>query len=331
MSNKSQPQRKFTQTFVLAEQLNGYFVLNDIFRYIIDDEDEEEATEGEEVEPMHTEAASGHQEEASAVEEIVPGTLTNSEDPAVQEHDASIVDKGLEEAIKEDAATEEVSKEEVNGEASVDSTEPMLDQESSAEVPASDSEPVKEVDIEELKTEEITEPEKPQDPVPTPLASPPKAAAQPAAPAPAPTKPALPKTWANLVAGNKLAAAAVPTIPAASASAPTPQPKSAPPPAPTAQPALSTAAQTAPATQVAPVAQDTEQNSGSEWQTAGHDHGKKQTKPQSSAVVIDGNRGYIKNVGENIDAGALRAHLNKLGEVLYFDVNRAKVSNVNDF
>ena len=34
ISNKSQPHRKFTQTFVLATQTNGYFVLNDIFRYL---------------------------------------------------------------------------------------------------------------------------------------------------------------------------------------------------------------------------------------------------------------------------------------------------------
>src|SRR5271154_1294944 len=40
MSNKSEPHHRFVQTFVLAEQPNGYFVLNDIFRYLNDDEDE---------------------------------------------------------------------------------------------------------------------------------------------------------------------------------------------------------------------------------------------------------------------------------------------------
>lgn len=39
ISNKSEPSRKFIQTFVLAEQPNGYYVLNDIFRYLVDDED----------------------------------------------------------------------------------------------------------------------------------------------------------------------------------------------------------------------------------------------------------------------------------------------------
>jgi len=46
ISNKNQPWRKFAQTFFLAEQTNGYFVLNDIFRYLKEDEheDEESAT-----------------------------------------------------------------------------------------------------------------------------------------------------------------------------------------------------------------------------------------------------------------------------------------------
>lgn len=33
MSNRDEPWKKFLQTFFLAEQPNGYFVLNDIFRY----------------------------------------------------------------------------------------------------------------------------------------------------------------------------------------------------------------------------------------------------------------------------------------------------------
>lgn len=49
MSNASGPWRKFTQTFFLAEQPNGYYVLNDIFRYLKEDgEDEDEEEEEEE-------------------------------------------------------------------------------------------------------------------------------------------------------------------------------------------------------------------------------------------------------------------------------------------
>lgn len=46
MSNKDGPWRKFAQTFFLAEQPNGYFVLNDIFRYLKEEEEtEQEAQE----------------------------------------------------------------------------------------------------------------------------------------------------------------------------------------------------------------------------------------------------------------------------------------------
>ncbi|GAA5993795.1 hypothetical protein JCM5350_007673 [Sporobolomyces pararoseus] len=41
MSNSNGPWRKFAQTFFLAEQPNGYFVLNDICRYIKEEGDEE--------------------------------------------------------------------------------------------------------------------------------------------------------------------------------------------------------------------------------------------------------------------------------------------------
>ena len=47
MSNKGEAWKKFVQTFFLAEQPNGYFVLNDIFRFLkeesVEDGDEPEA------------------------------------------------------------------------------------------------------------------------------------------------------------------------------------------------------------------------------------------------------------------------------------------------
>jgi Nuclear transport factor 2 (NTF2) domain len=42
MSNRGEPWRKFVQTFFLAEQPNGYFVLNDIFRFLKEESDESE-------------------------------------------------------------------------------------------------------------------------------------------------------------------------------------------------------------------------------------------------------------------------------------------------
>jgi hypothetical protein len=43
MSNRGEAWKKFVQTFFLAEQPNGYFVLNDIFRFL-----KEETAESEE-------------------------------------------------------------------------------------------------------------------------------------------------------------------------------------------------------------------------------------------------------------------------------------------
>ena len=37
LSNRDEPSQKFAETFFLAEQPNGYFVLNDIFRYLKED------------------------------------------------------------------------------------------------------------------------------------------------------------------------------------------------------------------------------------------------------------------------------------------------------
>ncbi|KAF8637880.1 hypothetical protein AX17_002503 [Amanita inopinata Kibby_2008] len=51
MSNHGEPWRKFVQTFFLAEQPNGYFVLNDIFRFLkeeaVESDDAGEAAEAE--------------------------------------------------------------------------------------------------------------------------------------------------------------------------------------------------------------------------------------------------------------------------------------------
>ncbi|KAJ8110824.1 hypothetical protein OPT61_g6424 [Boeremia exigua] len=76
ISNKGQPHKRFAQTFVLAEQTNGYFVLNDIFRYLAEDSEEEEVQEA---------AANGTEEPAStatasAEQEVSQGEVASSEE-----------------------------------------------------------------------------------------------------------------------------------------------------------------------------------------------------------------------------------------------------------
>jgi hypothetical protein len=47
MSNAGEPWRKFVQTFFLAEQPNGYFVLNDIFRFLKEETVEDDTSEAD--------------------------------------------------------------------------------------------------------------------------------------------------------------------------------------------------------------------------------------------------------------------------------------------
>ena len=311
MSNKSAPTQKFVQTFVLAEQPNGYFVLNDIFRFIKDDEvAEDDVVEAEPV-------------EASAVEEE-PKTLTSSNEPEAQEHDAQQLDEKLEEEVvrsEEKAASEETPLS--NG---IPTTEPS---EPAQVEPEISTEPTESEEVAPEPETVAEEPaaiaaEKPRDPDPTPVASPPKQA--PAVPAQAPTpavppKPAAPKTWANMVAANRAAPVPV-AIPAATpspAGAPT-QPKAAPQqPAP-----LSNAASSA----VNEESQNTVPPSpGAGWQTAGQENPKRQGRQQSVSGFEQKNgiAGYVKNVTDRVDASILKQTLASFGKLDYFDVSRPKV------
>lgn len=296
ISNKSQPHRKFTQTFVLATQTNGYFVLNDIFRYLIEEEDEIEA------EPQ-TETGAQIEAPKPAVEETQPDaapaqekpkTLTSSTDPAAVEQDAQHVDKTIEKKLLSS---------EVNGDA-----------EASPVIPPA----------------EISEtPERPTEPEPTPAASPPKQApAQPAAPA-AP-KPVIPKTWANLAASaNKTPGA--PKAAAQAAPAAPRQPPSKPAAAPTAPAAASAPVAPAAAREEAPANDSTD-----EWTAVGGNHNRQQSRqvnnqqqhqPQQPAGPQ--RRGFIKNVNENVTLEDLKEALEKVSKVVDCDISRVKVGTTH--
>lgn len=319
ISNKSAPHKKFTQTFVLAGQTNGYFVLNDIFRYIVEEEDEviaEDAQEEQVQEPAPTAAA----------ESTEPETLTSSADPAAIEEAAAKVDKELEEQVASEApAAEEVEAPEspING---TDGAE-AADSEPITTVPVTDTEAPEAVP--EPSVPEPIQEEKPKDPDPTPVASPPKqASAQPAAPvaqpAPsAPSKPAAPKTWATLAAAAARVTPAVPVPQASASAAPQAQPKAAPVATQAAPATSSPASAGAPAREPSPVASQQD-----EWTSVGGDHKRQQSKAQAAAGAqeIPQHRAYIKNVSESIDNKTLRDELEKYGEILYFDVARQKAS-----
>ena len=325
MSNKSQPQRKFTQTFVLAEQTNGYFVLNDIFRYIAD---EEEELEGEELQRTQIEAASGYQEPTVVVTDTVPHTLTNSTDPAEQEQNVAMRDRKLEEVVKEDPEVVEADPAAVNSDeipAYVDLAHPEdVTDEVIADAPSTpEAEVIEAAAVEEVKINDIAEPEKPKEPEPSPTVSSPTPAPSQVA-APSPTKPAMPKTWANMVAGNRIV---TPAVPAASStvSSSASQPKAAPP-AQIQVPPTPTAPSVDESTPQELDQVGTPLSSGSEWQSVGHEHGRKQTRPQAAQMPIDNARAYIKNVTDDIEPDVLKSYLQKFGEVRFFDISRPKVS-----
>ncbi len=344
MSNKSQPRRKFVQTFVLAEQTNGYFVLNDIFRYLKDDE--EELVEGDEAQRDQAAATSDVQEPAPTAEDPTPKTLTSSEDTAAQEHDAEQVDKELEEVIRHDESAEkEVSPPPaavVNGtpvpEAELAEAEDApaaattTDEDPKEEAPPSTAEAAEAVAASESPVpEEVLQMERPESPKPSPVAEPAKPEpAPPAAQAP-PPKPAAPKTWASLAASaNRVA---IPKAPASSTSPAQQQPKAAPPapvpaPAPSSAPSApaseTLAATPAPARESSPATSQGDSSAG--WQAVGGDN-KRQSRAhaQSSAAEQPTTRAYIKNVHEGIEGDALRAALSKYGELRYLDIARPRV------
>ncbi|KAE9405048.1 hypothetical protein BT96DRAFT_964064 [Gymnopus androsaceus JB14] len=189
MSNNSGPWRKFVQTFFLAEQPNGYFVLNDIFRFL-----KEDSVEGEADEPEPAAVA----DEPAPASEPVPAPPEFMREPSppppvevvdttaapVEEPSVTVAD------IAEPAPAPEPAAQ-LNGyEAEKPPTPAPV---SKSPTPAPPSPPPPAVAAAE----------------PSPSPAPPVAAAPPpapiAAPAPVPAAPPaapVPKTWANLAATN---------------------------------------------------------------------------------------------------------------------------------
>ncbi|EHY59381.1 hypothetical protein HRR83_001345 [Exophiala dermatitidis] len=292
MSNKSEPHHKFVQTFVLAEQPNGYFVLNDIFRYLSDDVDE--IVEDEQPQP-----------EVPAEEPATPAEGLTDPQPRVEEtvateEAAEKVDEKLEEDKKESS---EAAATEVNG--AVIPTP--------AEQPAEATEtPATSAPATEAQAASSPAPEQQQAaPEPTPKTETSTETA-PAAPAPVEAPPAK-KTWASMLGGGSKA----PAVPALPATTPAAQQK-APRPSQAAQPAK-TPAEPAAST-IAATGNANSQSNG--WQTAEHSKKGKgpQNKPASEGTVL----AYIKNVNDKVDARVLREVLERYGELKYFDVSRPK-------
>ena len=305
ISNQGQPHKRFVQTFVLAEQTNGYFVLNDIFRYLAEDPEEEEEQQ-EQAAP-----ANGVTEPAPTA--VVPeNTELKSDEVATSDETLNKVDDKLQEVAKEEPAVEEVTPA-----APAQQVPEEVEQPAAEEAPAAVEE--KATEEPQAPAEEITEPQKPAAP-----AQPAQKASTVAMPS-GPPKPAAPRTWASLAASAHKVATPVVNAPVSQQAASQPKAAAA---AATSAPAQSVAATpsqpAAPAREQSPV---TSQGEAAGWQTA-TGHKKEQSRAQNAGPAADPDqkRAYIKNVYSQVEEGALRAALTKFGEIEYLDISRGKVS-----
>ena len=333
ISNKSQAHKRFTQTFVLATQTNGYFVLNDIFRYLNDEEDEPEAdVEAGVEEAAEVTEAVGEPPESDAITAVhEPKTLTSSVDPVAVEQDAQQVDKELEQKVlkEQPQAPEEPA---VNGSPEQEAEEEPVEEEPTPAVIATEEVPA--ATAASTVGDENLKPEAPKDPEPTPSESPaPAKAATP--PPPAAPKPTAPKTWASLAASANKVATPAPPAPsptstsqgksASSTAKPVPAARATTPTAPAASSSsVPQVASSAPAAQrdVSPAAG----SQGEEWTPVGGSHTRQQSRQVPTPYEAPSNRGYIKNVHSGINTEELNAALNEVAEVIYFDVAPEKVS-----
>jgi hypothetical protein len=293
MSNKSEPHHKFVQTFVLAEQPNGFYVLNDIFRYLNEDEDEivddQEAAEQE--------IAQGeHSSPAILVQEVEQSQETVTDEAAAEQIDRSLEEVAKAEkqepapgpnGISDTVALEKDALAEDN-EQMPTSTKEMSEDTHKSPSAAGDDDPAAEESV--LALEPI-----------------PARSLEPAESSPIPQAPAAKKTWANMVGAK---APALPAPPVSSVPSAASQPR--------VQKSAQTALPQSPSGEAAPATVP----QGNGWQMA--EHSKKQSRPQARS----GNEqvlAYIKNVTEKIPASDLRAALEQFGELKYFDVSRPKV------
>ena len=190
MSNHGDPWRKFVQTFFLAEQPNGYFVLNDIFRFLKEDTVEDDVSEAE---PAPAIPAS----EPEPVEEPAPEPVAESESSSPREPTPPPAPVPEEEptTVQADPPTPPPAPETQLAEPNGYHHEESEPEPTPAPVAPSEPEPVLEASP-EPEPAPAPEPETPRTASPTP---PPAPVPQTFAPAPAPAKSA-PKTWASLAA-----------------------------------------------------------------------------------------------------------------------------------
>ncbi|KAF3937166.1 hypothetical protein ABW19_dt0200956 [Dactylella cylindrospora] len=303
MTNNGEPSRRFCQTFFLAEQTHpqGYYVLNDIFRYL-KDEEEEEDVEYEAPAEETAEAPVEPTAEAAIVAEDSEPEVEATEEPETEEIAAA--------ADKEEAKEEKPEEVEVEEAPVVPADEPAEEPAEPEPEPEQVEEPVAPVPVVPAVPVVPTE-ATPAEPTVQPPVEPVKEVSQTPPPVPQePPKPVKPSSWAALLQGNK------PSQPAAAAPVAAPAPATttpAPAPAPTTS-----------ATPAAPAAQ-----SKDGWQTT---ESRRQNRPVSISGAPEGQTlGFVKNVTERVTARALREALSKFGAIKSLEVIHSRVCAFVEF
>lgn len=317
ISNKGAEPKKFVQTFVLAQQPAGYFLLNDIMRYINEGEEEHVEGAGEETAAAPTAEPEAPQELAAEAE----AEKTEPEEASQAPLDAQAVDKKLDEVssvAKEDPAT---AATEVPVEPAPVAQEATLSKPEVAEPTPEPEKVAQEIAEEETKKADI-----PKEPSPTPAP-----ARAPVAEPEKPKEPPKPMSWASRVAAAAGSAAPKPVVPLPAKTTATPaQPAQSRPAAAAPAAAQTTApAQTAAAPTQSANKENKETKEESEWRMA---DSKRQSRQHSVAPTPekDGTLAYVKFVTEKVKDDELRAALSSHGELVYFDINRSKVSDSRD-
>ena len=197
MSNRGEPWRKFVQTFFLAEQPNGYFVLNDIFRFL--KEESVESDEGEQeqstIEAEQVSAPSLPEADPPLSPQSVSPTLVDVQAPEPVQT-ASPIPSAAPAEEASPAPESPVAEPYANGHADIEHEVPEILAPAPREkspTPEPESSPT------------VESPAPAASPAPPPAASPvpsqPPAPVAPSQPAQPPAPP-VPKTWANLAAAN---------------------------------------------------------------------------------------------------------------------------------
>ncbi|KAI5815384.1 hypothetical protein BZA77DRAFT_85882 [Pyronema omphalodes] len=317
MSNNGLPNRKFSQTFFLAEQPNGYYVHNDILRFLKDDEEDLEDTNEYEAVEQEEEIIA---EVAEAIEQAKEEILEEVQNMTVQETTAVEIETAEETVRVEETVTlEPAAAEPVEETAAVNGTAESTE---APEEVAPEPEAAAEAEPEVAAPVEVAEEKPAEEPTPAPAPAPvEKKAAPPApvkqAPPPAPAAPPRPTTWASLVATKPVATTATPTSTTPAATA-VHTPAAAAPVAHA--PAPVTAAPAAPASS-SPAANPA---GGAAWQAVDSKRHSRANNQNNAAAGGQAAVAYVKNVTDSVTDANLREALSKFGNLKHVEINRPK-------